>query len=202
MRRGKDMEAQPSPTTTVTRPARLHARGVFIFLLVTSFWCVFAVRLQLQTRIDQLREAAQVPFVLNGLELKLDRFVHPPLRATHKNCRYLLFLASDRCTYCWEQLGPWEDLLRRIQFHPDDVVVIVSLHGKQLADRLAATARTLGARQLLMDPVNPVVFGVETGLMTTPLAAVLDGHLRVQASSERITPSVADQLVRVFAEGR
>jgi hypothetical protein len=169
-----------------------------VFGLIFVFWTAYFVHAQLSACIARARAGAQIPFVLNGLELKLDRFVRPALFPNANSRWYLLLFVSDRCPHSHDELATWKRLLRETPFTRDDMVIIISSHGGAIGKSLEDVAIERHVPHVVAVITDVLAFGIETGLVGTPTTAILDRRFRLRLVAERVTPTVADEIIRVF----
>ena len=78
--------------------------AVFAPLLIL-FWVAYALNAYLRATLTDTRDRTQVPFLLNGLQVRLDRCLEPPVPAISDGRLQLLILCSDHCRYSWEDLA-------------------------------------------------------------------------------------------------
>jgi len=167
--------------------------------LVLVFWCAHILNAHLLSSITEARgRAPQPPFLVNGLELTLNRCLDPPFAPESRRGWYLLIVVSDSCRFSHHEVPTWTSLMRDLPFSSDDTVIIVSTHGDQLARQLDRVASTRPVRHAVLRVTDILAFGLSTGLQGTPRTVILDNTRRVRLVTERVTPTVAD-LIRVFA---
>ena len=167
---------------------------------VVLFWSAHVVEGQFRSAVTSARARAQVPFAINGLQLPLDRVLLPSIFPSGRTGRYLLLVASDRCQYSLDEFAVWTKLLRDAPLKSGDSVVIISLRGNKLAKRLAEVAAKRHLSVVIGQPIDAITFGVGTGLSATPATAILDSRFRIRLVTERVSPAVVDEIVRIFAE--
>jgi len=111
----------------------------------------------------------------------------------------LVLFASDRCRFSHDELSAWTALLERIAFTRNTRVIIISSNGDEIAHRLQDLAVDKRVEYVSARVTDVVAFGVETGLTGTPTTAILDSRFRIKLATERVSPTAADEIVRVFA---
>jgi len=162
-----------------------HLCGV---LVVCWFWSEFALSRTLRANAAGVLAAPQRPSVVNGLLVRLDRYLGQPLQPPVGEFS-LLFATSDSCSYSKSQVDSLLNLIRRGEPLPS--LILVSLSSKaQVQEPLvrALSARHISYQQLTV--ADSAAFSEDTGLAWTPAILLLDRHMRVRLVTERLTPTV------------
>lgn len=162
-----------------------HLCGV---LVVAWFWSEFALSRTLRANAASVLAAPQRPSVVNGLLIRLDRYLKQPLKPpVGEFC--LLFVTSDSCSYSKSQVDSLLNLIRRGEPLPSLILVSLSSHA-QVQEPLvgALSARRMSYQQLTV--TDSYAFSEDTGLAWTPAIVLLGRRMRVRLVTERLTPTV------------
>ena len=125
--------------------------------------------------------ALPLPMLTELTEPRL--YVSRPLQAANQ---HLIYVVSDTCPYCHDEMTQWRNLLSVASASQDTAVWIIPKSGDVLARRLLASAETAGLRASIATPRPHFV--VATGLRGTPHTALLNQAMEIRLTTGRLTP--------------
>lgn len=167
--------------------------------LIAFFWLSYWANSTVRERARSIRQVNQPPILLSGIEIRLDRFVAPPVMASHRSDSWTLVLVcSDLCPQSQAEVPAWMRLLDAVSWGDDDRLVVLTAHGRQIPDQLLSGSRVRSIRHEIVRVTDVMSFRARTGIGWTPATLALDGAMRVRAVTERLTPMAADHLIRMF----
>jgi hypothetical protein len=159
---------------------------------IALFWLTYAIERRLYADWGTLVRSSSKPPIVDGRVLNLQHFVNPALE--RRNGGYLVLVTSDQCRYSQDEMSAWEALFGKLTVRSGITVVMVSTHGDAIPTRLRTALDLRGIPNQTLQVSNRAAFVEETGLGWTPHTVALDSKMRVRLTSERVTPTVAEQL--------
>jgi len=184
------------PRSRMRRKAYVVAIG-----LTVMYWSAAAADHIMYDRWGKVLRTAQKPLLVNGLRFRLGVFLDEPVEPSPLVQRYLVLISADECQYSQAELPRWLKLLDRVRFDDRDEVLLVSSSGSRIQDALQSVLDGRGTAYRRLVVLNRAGFGANTGVSWTPETLALDGSMRIRIASERVTPTVEDQVVRWWAAG-
>ena len=176
----------------------VRASVVTLGLFVVLFWLAFGAKSVGQDRLTAVMLSRPSPLVMSGMHLRLDRGLEPPLQLLSPSARYVAIVTSDECSVCRSQVGEWETALARVPFQSGDGVIVLSIAGQEIPQRLVAAAKQLGVTIQVANITDVTTFQQETGIAWTPQIAALDGELRVRHLPRRVDGVGFQDLITFF----
>jgi len=187
-------------------PRRFRAEPLLsaaALLAALAYWGSHSLYGGLRAASSDLKVHTRRPYLLNGIQLRLDRYVLPTFAPPSRtNGRYLALVSSDECPFSRSEAEVWRSWLHSLPFRSVDAVLFISLSGSKTAAALAPPldARRVRHSAILVSQVHG--FAEETGLAWTPHTLALDGQLRIRVSMERCDSKGYEIVRAFFAESR
>ena len=165
------------------------------FLCVLFYWAAFIADRYAYDEWGRVLKRSNPPILANGLRLPLEPFVDS-LQLSAKD--YLAIVTADDCGYCLKEVGAWLSLLESIRLDGDEEVLLLTTSGRNIPSQLEKVLKRRGARYQILNIEARAAFGQRTGISWTPETLVLDREFRIRISSERVTPTVRELVLRWF----
>jgi hypothetical protein len=182
------------------RVLRRWAAPMTAVLVVVWFWYTYSSHARLKQAAGAALAATHRPYLLNGTQVRLDRYLSPAFQPEPRHRYYLAFVSSDSCKHSQTQARALLRWLERTRAIPPTLLISFD-EGSLLQPALVAALSKRNVPYQRLRIRQQAAFTEDTGLAGTPAILILDSDLRVRLVAEGLSPAVEARIAQLVNEG-